>query len=232
MHPLDPLTPSEVTLAANLIKRHNPGNSVHFKNITLIEPAKKELRKFLAAERNGSTLPAVPARRASSLYYIRGTADLYLATVDVGNSKLEQIEKLDSRYHGQADMDEVVEVRDRCLSHPDVIQRIRDYELPDNFVVVCDTWPYGRDSEESSKRLAQVRRSSSILSWDRLILMSLRMANVHWLTQRTSAIYMQRTSHIPALTLMITLFHSLQLLTTSPKSSLLSSICPLVRTTP
>ena len=163
MHPLDPLTPSEVAVAANLIKRHNSGESVHFKNITLIEPPKKELRKFLVAERNGSPRPPIPARRASSLYYIRGTADLYLATVDLGNAKLEQAEKLDSRYHGQADMDEVIEVRDRCLSHPEVMQRIRDYQLPDNFVVVCDTWPYGRDSEESSKRLAQVRINLSNL---------------------------------------------------------------------
>ena len=156
MHPLDPLTPSEIILAAKLIKRHNEGRSVHFKNITLIEPPKNELRKFLAAERSGKPLSAVPARRASSLYYIRGTADLYLATVDLGASKLEEAELLDDRYHGQADMDEVVEVRDRCLSHPDVKQRIKDYGLPDNFEVVCDTWPYGRDTQEAPKRLAQV----------------------------------------------------------------------------
>ena len=54
-------------------------------------------------------------------------------------------------------MDEVIEVRDRCLSHPDVKDRIAKYELPENFQVVCDTWPYGRDTHGKSRRLAQVR---------------------------------------------------------------------------
>ncbi|KAL6399755.1 putative copper amine oxidase [Ilyonectria robusta] len=154
MHPLDPLTPAEITLAATLIKRHNPENSVHFKNITLIEPLKKDLRKFLAAERSGASLPTLP-RRVSALYYHRGTADLFYTAVDLGASAIERVEKLDPRYHGQADMDEVVEVRDRCLSHPKVIERIEKYRLPENLSIVCDTWPFGRDEEKQNRRLAQ-----------------------------------------------------------------------------
>ncbi|KAH8895610.1 putative copper amine oxidase [Thozetella sp. PMI_491] len=155
MHPLDPLTPTEIATVAALITGLNPENNIHFKNIVLIEPPKAELRKFLAAERNGSFLPPTPTRRASSLYYRRQTADLYLASVNLDMAKVEKVEKLDSKYHGQADMDEVIEVRDKCLSHPKVIERIKQYGLPNDMVVVCDTWPYGRDSEEMDKRLAQ-----------------------------------------------------------------------------
>ena len=161
MHPLDPLSPAEIAVAATLINSSQPDGSVHFKNITLVEPPKTELRKFLAAERGGAPPKAAPTRRASALFYQRGTADLFLATVDLDSSTLEQVDKLDEKYHGQADMNEVIEVRDRCLSHPAVRARIAKYELPANFAVVCDTWPYGRDSADQSRRLAQVRTSTS-----------------------------------------------------------------------
>ena len=77
--------------------------------------------------------------------------------MNLSAKQVEDVQPLDPRLHGQADMDEVVEVRDRCLSHPRVLERIRQYKLPGNFKVVCDTWPYGRDSGESIRRLSQVR---------------------------------------------------------------------------
>lgn len=155
-HPLDPLTPAEIGLTAKLVKEANPPNTVHFKHITLIEPSKKVLRPYLAAERANERRHAALTRRATALYYHRGTADLFVATVDLGSAKVEQLEKLDPRYLGHADMDEVVEVRDKCMSHPKVLERIRQYGLPDNFAVVCDTWPYGRDRGGLNDRRAQV----------------------------------------------------------------------------
>ncbi|KAK6196994.1 hypothetical protein LQW54_010956 [Pestalotiopsis sp. IQ-011] len=154
MHPLDPLTPTEIAVAAKIVKCINEDQSIHFKNITLIEPPKEKLRKFLAAERNGTSAP-LPARRVSSLYYHRGTADLFHTTIDLNLGKVEGTEQLNSRYFGQADMDEAIEVREACLSHPKVTERIRNYGLPESFVVVCDTWPYGRDSAEMGRRLSQ-----------------------------------------------------------------------------
>jgi primary-amine oxidase len=159
MHPLDPLTSAEITAAAKIVQNINTDKSIHFKNITLIEPPKEQLRKFLAAERNGTTAPS-PARRVSSLYYHRGTADLFQTTIDLKSGKVEGTEQLNSRYFGQADIDEAIEVRERCLSHPKVLERIRNYGLPKGFVVVCDAWPYGRDSAELGRRLSQVSRDA------------------------------------------------------------------------
>lgn len=156
MHPLDPLTSAEIGVAATLVKDHNVEYSVHFKNIALIEPPKKELRPFLVAERNASYQNFTFARRVSVLYYHRGTANLFLATANLDAQELEEVKKLDSRYHGQADMDEAVEVRDKCISHAQVQEAIKLYGLPDNFTVVCDTWPYGRDTGKKDRRLAQV----------------------------------------------------------------------------
>ncbi|KAH9906005.1 copper amine oxidase [Xylariomycetidae sp. FL2044] len=155
MHPLDPLTPTEIAVAATLIKGSQPDGSVHFKHITLIEPPKSQLRKFLAAERKGATGIPTPIRRASALFYRRGTAHLFVATVDLKGGKLERVEKLDDKYHAHADVNEANEVRSRCLSNPTVQKRIAQYELPKHFTVVCDTWPYGRDTGGRSRRMVQ-----------------------------------------------------------------------------
>jgi primary-amine oxidase len=156
MHPLDPLTSSEITAAASLVQNYEAGKNVHFKNIELIEPSKGELRPFLRRERHQVSNSTPPPRRVSLLYYHRGTANLFRAVINLSVREIEDVQPLDSRFHGQADMDEVVEVRDRCLSHPKVLERIKRYGLPAHMTVVCDTWPYGRDSSERIRRLSQV----------------------------------------------------------------------------
>ena len=156
MHPLDPLKAGEISAASSLIKSYEAGKNIHFKNIELIEPPKKELRQFLRNERQKASNATPPCRRVSVLYYHRGTADLFRAVANLSAKEIEDVQPLDSRFHGQADMDEVVEVRDRCLSHPKVLERIKRYGLPDHLTVVCDTWPYGRDSGDRIRRLSQV----------------------------------------------------------------------------
>jgi primary-amine oxidase len=164
-HPLDPLTAAEIKQVAALV-RSRGDISLHFKAISIIEPPKKILRAYLAAERGNvrtdsesSSLPtavAPPARRASALYYHRGTANLFLATLDLDRNVVEDARQLEPHFHGQADVDEAVELRDMCLAHPKVVEAIRNFKLPENLTVVCDGWPYGRDSETSEPRLVQV----------------------------------------------------------------------------
>jgi primary-amine oxidase len=157
MHPLAPLTPSDVNAASAIIKHHETGRAIHFKNIELLEPPKKQLRPYLRQERQAAIRsPSQLPRRVSILYYHRGTAALFRAIVNLDEKRVDDIQALDPRYHGQADTDEVLEVREKCLSHPRVVQRIKRYELPEDFTVVCDTWPYGRDSSEMLSRLTQV----------------------------------------------------------------------------
>lgn len=154
-HPLDPLAPSEVSQISSLLKKLSPDHSLHFKIINIDEPPKAQLRAYLKAERSGSPLPPLP-RRASALYYHRGTSHLFKATVNVDKSTVELVEQLDSHFHGQADGNEILEMRDACLSNPKVLERIEAYKLPPHLKVVCDTWPYGRDSEDQHPRYVQV----------------------------------------------------------------------------
>jgi primary-amine oxidase len=72
-HPLGPLTASEITESARLIKALWPENvDVQFKSITLREPNKTDLLPFLAAEHSGQATPTV-ARRSFVIYYLRNT---------------------------------------------------------------------------------------------------------------------------------------------------------------
>lgn len=154
-HPLDPLAPAEITQISTLLKDLSPDRSLHFKIISITELPKAQLRAYLKAERSGTSLPPLP-RRASALYYHRGTANLFKATVNVDANTVEHVEKLPSHFHGQADGNEILEMRDACLAHPKVRERIEQYKLPSHLKVVCDTWPYGRDSEDHLPRYVQV----------------------------------------------------------------------------
>lgn len=72
-HPLGPLTASEITESARLIKGLWPSNTnIQFKSITLQEPNKADLVPFLAAERAGKSTPTIE-RRSFVVYYIRNT---------------------------------------------------------------------------------------------------------------------------------------------------------------
>jgi Cu2+-containing amine oxidase len=75
-HPIGPLTASEISQSASLIKSVWPsGTNIQFKVITLQEPKKSELAPFLAAERAGASATSVD-RRCFVAYYIRNTVSI------------------------------------------------------------------------------------------------------------------------------------------------------------
>lgn len=72
-HPLCPITTSEIRRSAELLRRQWPSKTeIHFKAITLEEPAKAQLVPYLEAEHKGSRIPQID-RRAFVSYYIRNT---------------------------------------------------------------------------------------------------------------------------------------------------------------
>ncbi|KAG9243690.1 putative copper amine oxidase [Calycina marina] len=155
MHPLDPITAEEITGVATLVKAREVGKSIHFKKIAIVEPPKRVLRSFLTEERSGKAKGIHLPRRASALYYYRGTAHLFLAKIDLDHQVVEHVEKLETHFHGQADPEEAAELRDICLNHPRVLEAVKNFGLPKELTLVCDTWPYGRDSKDNHPRLVQ-----------------------------------------------------------------------------
>jgi primary-amine oxidase len=161
IHPLDPLTGDEIIEISSILRINLPEKDLHFKIITILEPPKAKLRPFLRAERNGGVKIPLP-RIASSLYYERGTPNLFLAEIDLGTKSIIKVENLDSKLHGQNDIDESESLRKACLSDPKVLAEIKKFKLPEGLELVCDPWPYGRDSEENLPRYVQVKPLSLI----------------------------------------------------------------------
>ena len=72
-HPLSPLTASEITTSAHLIRGLYPSKTnLQFKAITLEEPEKAQLIPFLDAEHRRGRTPSID-RKAFVNYYIRNT---------------------------------------------------------------------------------------------------------------------------------------------------------------
>lgn len=74
------------------------------------------------------------------LYYLRGTSDLFHATINLDEGVVEQVKRMEGQFHAQADVDEILEMRDVCLADGAVQEAVRRFKLPDNMKVVCDTW--------------------------------------------------------------------------------------------
>ena len=76
VHPLAPLSSPEITTCVHLVRGRSPqGTSLRFKAITLLEPEKKDVIPYLAAEREGKCPPHI-ARKAFVVYYITNTVTL------------------------------------------------------------------------------------------------------------------------------------------------------------
>lgn len=73
VHPLAPLNADEIKNAVSLVHAQWPSNTdLHFKAITLQEPAKAEAVPYIEAEFNGYNLPSID-RRVFLTYYLRKT---------------------------------------------------------------------------------------------------------------------------------------------------------------
>lgn len=81
VHPLAPLTSTEIVTSRNLMQSLYPANTtLLFKHITLQEPLKAELAAYLDAEAAGQPVQSIE-RRAFINYYIRNTVSIYRLTV-------------------------------------------------------------------------------------------------------------------------------------------------------
>lgn len=59
-HPLNALTIDETSVARDVILKSHPGASIYFRIISLLEPPKAELIKFLEAEHAGKLSESTP----------------------------------------------------------------------------------------------------------------------------------------------------------------------------
>jgi primary-amine oxidase len=69
LHPFDPVSPSEIELAVNLLRAAFPDVKLRFKLIDINEPIKKDVIPYIEAERLGQPVPAKPARILQILFH-------------------------------------------------------------------------------------------------------------------------------------------------------------------
>lgn len=152
VHPLDPLTPDEITTVAKILRAVYPPNSpIHFKAVTLDEPAKSLVVPYLEAEHRGSPLPIVP-RSAYVLYVMQNTHKTFEAIVDFSTGKLVSNAEIPADCHAAADTSELYEIEEIALSSPEVKKELERLNLPKGAVVACDPWTYGTDGDDDQTR--------------------------------------------------------------------------------
>ncbi|CAN9444012.1 unnamed protein product [Alternaria alternata] len=154
-HPLSALSASELRNAAAIIKASWPTHTdLHFKVVTLQEPPKAEVLKYLEAEHSSKPVPSI-SRKAFVNYYIRNTSKFHEAVVDLTSGRVDSNILLGPFVHANGDGDEIVEIEKLVLADEKVQAEIAKLELPKGTVVISDPWIYGSDGVGDEDRLYQ-----------------------------------------------------------------------------
>ncbi|KAL4874436.1 copper amine oxidase [Aspergillus karnatakaensis] len=156
LHPFDPLLPGEVRLATAIIRAALPGVDIRFKTIDIQEPIKADVIPLIEAERLGKPLDVPrPARLLFSYFHRLDTGAFLKALLNIKDRKIISMKELPANIQGPADADELIEMEEACLKHPDVIKEIQKMNLPQGMTVCTDPWVYGTDEETETRRLYQ-----------------------------------------------------------------------------
>jgi primary-amine oxidase len=154
-HPFAPLSKDEITSAAQLVQSQWPANTdLHYKVITLEEPAKVEAVPYIEAEHAGQNLPSIN-RKALVAYYIRKTNKFHEAIVNLTTQTVESNVRLGNNMHAPGDGSEIMEIERIALEDESVKAELAKLQLPEGTVVISDPWIYGSDGVGDDDRMYQ-----------------------------------------------------------------------------
>ncbi|KAK5137151.1 hypothetical protein LTR08_000656 [Meristemomyces frigidus] len=154
-HPLAPLSAAEIGDAVSLIKSQWPAKTdIHFKLVTLEEPAKAQTVPYLEAEFHGYNLPKID-RRAMVNYYLRKTSKFHEAVVNLTQQSIQYNVRLGPSVHAPADGEEIIAVEHIALADEGVKAEIAKLQLPEGTKIVVDPWIYGSDGVDDDARMFQ-----------------------------------------------------------------------------
>ncbi|KAK5725609.1 hypothetical protein LTR15_003799 [Elasticomyces elasticus] len=154
-HPLAPLSAEEIRAAVSIIKAQWPAKTdLHFKLVTLEEPAKAEAVPYVEAEFHGYNLPSID-RKVFINYYIRSTNKFHEAVVNLTKHSVEYNVRLGPNMHAPGDGDEIIAIERAALEDEGVQAEIAKMKLPEGSKIVIDPWIYGSDGVNDDERLWQ-----------------------------------------------------------------------------
>lgn len=154
IHPFDGVTDAEIRLASKLVKNaHSVSDNVHFIQMDRLDPPKKDMIKYLEAERFGGPLPNIP--RVLYVYYYTNTMEFNKALVNVTVGHIITKTQLPNGVVGPFLPEDVVEWEEYCLTHPAVVAEIEKLKLPKGYTVRNDPWIYATDDANEKRPLVQ-----------------------------------------------------------------------------
>lgn len=152
IHPFAPISDAEIETTTKLVKDLYPGDKPHFVFCDKAEPPKKDMVKFLAAEKQG-VAPILVPRRAYVYFYIGEAFHKAIINLTYGHVVCDV--KLPKGVVGPLVADDVEAIEVLSVNHPVCAAEIEKLKLPDNIHVVCDPWIYGTDDPNEDRFLIQ-----------------------------------------------------------------------------
>lgn len=165
-HPFDPLTPGEISKAAHVVRSLFPGKLLNFHVITLQEPEKREMVKYLEKELGSGVLQMPPTRAARVQFVKEGETskqDLHEVFVDLDRKIVTKQQHLEGKmpYIDAAYMQEVEQV---CMADARVQAEIRELCLPEGAAACAEPWAYATDGQnDMSTRVTMVGQDQVLL---------------------------------------------------------------------
>lgn len=154
IHPFDSVQESEIRTASRLIKEiYTPSDNVHFVQIDRCDPPKKDMLKYLDAERHGGPRPQIP--RVLYVYYYTNTYTFNKALVNVTVGHVITRVQLPKGVQGPILPDDMAANEAACMEHPRVKEEIEKLRLPKGYSVRTDPWIYATDDEYETRPLIQ-----------------------------------------------------------------------------
>lgn len=154
IHPFDPARDFEVRLASKLVKdAHKASDNVHFVQIDRVDPPKKDMIKYLEAERHGQPLPLIP--RVFYAHYYTNTLEFNKALVNVTAGHVITTQRLPEGVVGPFLPDDMGEWEHWCMQEPRVLAEVEKLQLPPGYSVRTDPWIYATDDPKEKRPLVQ-----------------------------------------------------------------------------
>ena len=149
-HPLDPLSPEEIFLAANIVKVAYPEKKkLKFNVISLADPKKEE---FLTWSTSPESAPK-PAREVDIVALEMGVSGVWDGLVDLTNEKMVSFERL-TGVQPILTIEDLAQVEGFIRTDPAVIEQcvISGVPADEMHKVYCDPWTIGYDERFGSDR--------------------------------------------------------------------------------